>query len=133
MKLMLDTHVFLALLDLGSTPLPRGFEAVLDDRSIPLYVSAVSLWEIAIKVRSEKLYIGMGLDDLPEACEAAGLSILSIEARHVLAERTPPPPTRDPFDRLLLAQAGVEGMKLVTLDAALAGHPFAWSPLPTTP
>lgn len=131
MKLLPDTHVFLALLDLGSTRLPTGFDAVLDDPSIQLHVSVASLWEIAIKVRSKKLDIGMGLDALTDASHAAGVAIFSIEYRHVLAEATPPPATRDPFDRLLLAQASVEGMRLVTLDRALAAHPLAWAP--TTP
>lgn len=128
MKLLLDTHVFLGLLDLGSKPLPQRIEAAFDDMANSLHVSAASLWEIAIKVRSKKLEIGMKLDHLPDACNAAGEEILSIASDHVLAEAIPLPSTRDPFDRLLLAQASVEGMRLVTLDRALVGHPLAWAP-----
>ncbi len=55
-----------------------------------------------------------------------GISLLDIDHHHVLAELDPEPATRDPFDRLLLAQCQVEGMQLVTIDRALAGHPLAW-------
>lgn len=65
------------------------------------------------------------IDDLAAFLKALGLSLLSIEARHVIAAVGPEPETRDPFDRLLLAQCEVENLKLVTLDRALAGHRLA--------
>jgi PIN domain nuclease of toxin-antitoxin system len=54
------------------------------------------------------------------------MRLLIIDHRHVLAELDPEPATRDPFDRLLLAQCEVEGMRLVTVDTALSVHPLAW-------
>ena len=59
------------------------------------------------------------------------MAILTIESKHVLHDLQPLPATRDPFDRLLLAQAGVEGMRLVTLDGVQLGLPLAWTPSPS--
>jgi PIN domain nuclease of toxin-antitoxin system len=88
-------------------------------------VSAASLWETAIKTRLGKLDPGMPLSDIAGYLEAVGLSILAVEARHALATADPEPPTRDPFDRLLLAQCQVEGLRLATIDRALLDHPLA--------
>lgn len=81
-----------------------------------------------MKNRLGKLDIGMPLPDLPEAIASVGLCILGIDVAHVLHILDPEPPTRDPFDRLLLAQCHVEGLKLITVDRALVGHPLAFRP-----
>jgi PIN domain nuclease of toxin-antitoxin system len=54
------------------------------------------------------------------------LTLLAVDHRHAVRWVDPEPPTRDPFDRLLLAQCAVEDMRLITLDRALARHPLAW-------
>ena len=58
--------------------------------------------------------------------KASGLTMLPIAIEHVLTVAQPEPPTRDPFDRLLLAQAQVENLQLVTIDRALVDHPLAF-------
>ena len=128
MRLLLDTHVLLALLKEGDATLPPFMRNALVHRDASLIVSTASLWEIVIKVRSGKLGIGIALADLMEACTAARMSLIAIEPHHVLAEVVPEPATRDPFDRLLLAQAAAEDMRLVTLDRMLVGHSRAWQP-----
>jgi len=70
----------------------------------------------------------MALADVPANVKSGGLEILAIEVAHVLHAVDPEPPTRDPFDRLLLAQCHVEGLKLVTVDRALVDHPPAFRP-----
>jgi PIN domain nuclease of toxin-antitoxin system len=72
------------------------------------------------------LKFGIPLADLAGFLETIGTVLLPISRDHVLAEVDPAPETRDPFDRLLLAQCQVEGMRLVTRDRALAAHPLAW-------
>ena len=126
MKLLLDTHVLLALAELGSILLPDKMLAAVSEPSAQLHVSVWSLWEIAIKVRSGKLNVGIPLAELPSLCDSASAVLIEIRAEHVLTELAQAPNTRDPFDRLFLAQAQVEGCKLVTLDRALADHPLAW-------
>ena len=128
MKLLLDTHDVLALLKQGDALLPRALTDAIAAPDSELSVSCASLWEIAIKVRSGKLEIGIALDKLPDACTAFGAGIVAIQPTHVLAELSPLPATRDPFDRLLLAQAQCEGMRLVTIDNALKDHLHAWQP-----
>jgi PIN domain nuclease of toxin-antitoxin system len=67
----------------------------------------------------------MQLDDIVGYLDAIGLSLLKIEASHVIASADPLPATRDPFDWLLLAQCEGEDMKLATIDQALVDHPRA--------
>jgi PIN domain nuclease of toxin-antitoxin system len=100
----------------------------LIDPDVTAYVSVASLWEIAIKFRLGKLALDVPLGGLPTLIEAARLALLRIEASHVLAAVDPQPPTRDPFDRLLLAQCAVEQLYLVTTDRQLLAHPLAWRP-----
>ncbi len=100
----------------------------MSDPEVKASVSAASLWEIAIKVRLAKLSLGGNLADLPDLLNSLGVPVLPIDDRHALASVTPEPPTRDPFDRMLLAQCQVEGLRLVTVDRALVDHPLAWRP-----
>ena len=95
-----------------------------------LFVSVVSFWEIAIKVRQGKLALEEPLSHLEEAVQSWGCTVLPVIASHVVAEVEPWPPTNDPFDRLLLAICSVEGLRLVTRDRKLVDHPLAWRPGP---
>ncbi len=84
-----------------------------------------SLWEIAIKWRLGKLQLSGDLERLPDILTSGGLEIIPINERHVLVTVQPEPMTRDPFDRLLLAQCSVEELRLVTVDRALISHTLA--------
>ena len=128
MKLLLDTHIVLAIVNNDTARLPKKILDLLTFDGPRYSVSVVSLWEVAIKARIGKLKISSPIEQLDSICEAFALSILPITAHHVLAHVLPEPPTRDPFDRLLLAQAEIEDMQIVTLDRALVGHPLAWQP-----
>jgi PIN domain nuclease of toxin-antitoxin system len=123
--LLLDTHVIVGIVDDGARGLDRGTRSIVEAAGASLFVSVGSLWEIAIKVRLGKLPMKASLEALPAALDDFGIAIVPIDERHVLAELDRQPLTRDPFDRLLLAQCQVEGMRLVTLDRALADHPLA--------
>jgi PIN domain nuclease of toxin-antitoxin system len=124
-RLLVDTHILLALLDPEHARLSSGLASMLRHEDNTLHVSAASLWEIAVKTRIGKLAPRVPLDALPEALGDLGLRIVAINERHALVSVEPEPPTRDPFDRMLLAQCKVEGMLLVTLDRALVDHPLA--------
>ena len=125
MRLLLDTHIVLAELGQGSVSTPASIKRRLDDAASELLVSVATLWEIAIKLRLGKLELSIELQELPGLLRRSRLNLLPIDERHAFADVLPEPPTRDPFDRLLLAQCQVEGLRLVTLDHALAGHPLA--------
>ena len=128
MRLLLDTHVFLALIGSGSTNLPASVVALLKGDAADTHLSAASLWEIAIKRRLGKLRLTAELEALPNFLERLGVRIVPIDERHALAAVDPEPATRDPFDRMLLAQCQVEGLRLVTIDRALVSHRLAARP-----
>ena len=126
MRLLLDTHAILAYVAETADTLPPAMRHAIDDPGSDCTCSVVSMWEIAIKHRLGKLRLAVSLTDVPAIVERMGFDILEIDHRHVLAELKPEPPTRDPFDRLLLAQCQIEDMRLVTLDRALVDHPLAF-------
>jgi prevent-host-death family protein len=125
-RLLLDTQVFIGLLDRHPDRLGGKLEAALSSPESTFFISVASLWEIAIKTRSGKLQLSVGIELLPEIIQAMHFGLLPILAWHVLTKADPEPPTRDPLDRLLLAQCTVERLRLVTLDRALATHPLAF-------
>ena len=125
MKLLLDTHVLLALIGSGASSLPAAVAAFLSDGGNEHHLSAASLWEIAIKCRLGKLKLTHELGALPELLDGLGVRIVAIDERHALTPVGPEPMTCDPFDRMLLAQCQVEGLRLVTIDRALVAHPLA--------
>jgi PIN domain nuclease of toxin-antitoxin system len=125
MRLLLDTSVLIALVE---GRLDARVREALASPGAAVHVSVASLWEIAIKFRLGKLALKAPLARLPELVENLGLVLLVIEASHVLAAVDPEPTTRDPFDRLLLAQCAVEDLHLVTIDRHLTAHPLAWRP-----
>ena len=98
---------------------------MLKDGGNEHHFSAASLWEIAIKCRLGKLRLTHDLGALPELLDGLGVKIVAIDERHALASVEPEPMTRDPFDRMLLAQCQVEGLRLLTIDRALVAHPLA--------
>lgn len=123
MRLLLDTHVVLALLRKTAAAQFPEISRRLADPQTTAVISVASLWETAIKTRLGKLDPGLPLDEIADYLEASGFSILPITARHAVVAADP----RDPFDRLLLAQCQVEGMQLVTVDRVLLQHPLALS------
>jgi len=127
MRLLLDTHVFLALIGSGAAALPAAVMKPLGDDDAEPHLSAASLWEIAIKRRLGKLKLNVELDGLPELIDRLGVRIVPIDERHALTAVDPEPATRDPFDRMLLAQCQVEGLRLVTIDRALVLRPLSAS------
>lgn len=122
MNLLLDTHFVIELVEERFS-----IGGMVRDEDV-LFVSAVNLWEIAIKHRLGKLRLGVKPAEVPALVEQGGIQIIDIDRHHVLTDLNVVPPTRDPFDQLLLAQCQVEGMRLVTVDDKLGSHPLAWRP-----
>jgi PIN domain nuclease of toxin-antitoxin system len=126
MRLLLDTHIVLSVLQLSlERDYPQFVHAIRSEEA-QNHVSVVSLWEIALKVRLGKLTTRLPLERMAEAIMRQDIVILAMRASHAVAEPVPEPPTRDPFDRMLLAQAQIEGLRLVTVDRALADHPVTF-------
>jgi PIN domain nuclease of toxin-antitoxin system len=125
-RLLLDTNILIGLVDERLRRFDDALREVIMNAETAAFASVASLWEIAIKSRLGKLAISTALTELPEIIQHLGLSLVSIHHQHVLAVVEPAPATRDPFDRLLLAQCMVENLRLVTLDRVLAAHPLAF-------
>jgi len=125
MRVLLDTHIVLSIVNERTADLPKPLRGVLSDPEAEFYVSVASFWEIAIKSRLGKLKLSGDLVRLPEIVASGGLELIPINEHHVLATVQPEPITRDPFDRLLLAQCSVEDFRLMTVDRALVAHSLA--------
>ena len=116
MKLLLDTHVFLwALAD--DRRLPARLRKIIADEENDVLVSSVSVFEIATKFRLGKLpTAALVVHDLPDCIDRAGYRELPLTATHAVRAGLLPHPHRDPFDRLLAAQAMVEGIPIASND-----------------
>lgn len=123
MRLLLDTHTFLWFF-VGDNTLSQTARTLIEDESNEKFFSIASLWEIAIKVSIGKLTLTAPFDDIfPDQLANNGIDVLSITPAHTSAITTLPFHHRDPFDRLLIAQATVEQMEMVSVDAAFDDYP----------
>ncbi len=128
MKLLIDTHVFIWM-QTDVNRLSITAQAALADTRNQLYVSAVVAWELAIKVPLKKFTLADPVElFVVEGIRRTQATELPVTVRHAAAVGTLPLHHADPFDRLLVAQARVEGMTLVTVDHKLPpyGVPILW-------
>jgi PIN domain nuclease of toxin-antitoxin system len=117
-RLLVDTHAVLWWLA-DDPALSAVARAAIADPSADPVVSAASLWEIAIKRSLGRL---TAPDDLPEEIAAAGFDWLPVRPEHAWEVRALPSHHGDPFDRLLVAQARVERLPVITADARFAAY-----------
>ena len=121
MKVLLDTHVLLWAAGVQAR-LPQEARELIEDPDTELVFSAASLWEVAIKS-------GLGRDDfrvdarlLRRGLLENGYTELAVTGSHAVAVDSLPPLHKGPFDRILVAQAQVEGIILLTADSAVASY-----------
>ncbi|MDD5375686.1 type II toxin-antitoxin system VapC family toxin [Acidithiobacillus sp.] len=122
MKLLLDTHLLLWAAD-SLERVPVGARALMDDLENELLFSVVSLWEVAIKSGLNRPDFQVDARLLRRGLIDNGYVELPISGEHAVAVDTLPSIHKDPFDRLLMAQATVEGFVLLTNDATLSRYP----------
>jgi PIN domain nuclease of toxin-antitoxin system len=122
MKLLLDTHAFFWW-DSDPGRLSPAASAAVRDRSNVVLVSTVTIWEMVIKAELGKLTLRLPLADIVAQQQANGMVVLPVTLPHTLAVQGLPPIHRDPFDRLLIAQANAEGAELVSADHLIARYP----------
>ena len=122
MKLLLDTHTFLWFIDDSSQLSQKGKTLLEADNE--LLLSIASLWEIAIKLRLGKLTVAVPIEVLmTQQLTQNDIEILPITVTPLIVVSTLPLHHRDPFDRLLIAQAMVEQMPIVSADPAFDAYP----------
>lgn len=121
MKLLLDTHLLIWAAD-GIERVPTGARALMADPENELLFSAASLWEVAIKRGLNRPDFQVDARMLRRGLIDNGYRELPILSEHVVAIDALPPIHKDPFDRLLIAQAMVEGITLLTNDTTVAQY-----------
>ena len=126
MRILLDTHIALWA-NFESPKLPEPARELLMQRSNVVYYSTASVWEVAIKYALNRGNMPVPEERFVEACNQTGFLELPISDEHIFAVKSLSRPAdaprhNDPFDRLLIAQAKVEGMHLLTHDELLGGY-----------
>lgn len=123
MRALLDTHVFLWWAASRGARVSGIARELIEDGETEIMLSVVSIWEIAIKVASGRLELPGPIGDyVPDRLKRHGFAVLPVEMPHALYMSRLPPIHRDQFDRLLVAQAQVEGIPIVTADPAIAQY-----------
>lgn len=118
MRLLLDTHIFLWYL----TASRKLSKSVINRIALAdtVFISAASIWEAAIKIKQGRLQAN--IDDLIAGIPASGFIELPMTAAHGALAASLPEYHRDPFDRMLIAQAMTEPLKLLTMDSLLGQY-----------
>jgi PIN domain nuclease of toxin-antitoxin system len=121
MNLLLDTHILLwAALD--QNKITTAARSLIVDPANTLWFSVASLWEVAIKRGLDRPSFLVDAGVLRTGLLSSGYCELAVEGRHVLGLSVLPRHHGDPFDRILIAQAAAEGMRLLTADRALEAY-----------
>ncbi len=122
MRLLLDTHVWLWMIgDEGR--LAEQYRATLVDPDSELLLSAAAIWELGVKAAAGKMkYTGSYETQVPIHIRRSGVRPLAITIEHAIAAAALPMHHRDPFDRMMVAQAKVEELTLMTADRRLAAY-----------
>ena len=122
MQLLLDTHTFLWWMAGSDSLSPSARKAIASERNA-IFISAATAWEIFTKLRLGKLHVDTAhAQDLEAAIESQGFGRLPITIAHGQAAGNLPGPHKDPFDRMLIAQAMLEKMVLVSNEEAFGSY-----------
>ena len=122
MRLLLDTHVWLWMIG-NEERLAEEHRATLVDPDSELFLSAAAIWELGIKAAAGKMkYTGSYESQVPIHIRRSGVRPLAITVEHAVAAAALPMHHRDPFDRMMVAQAKVEGLTFMTADRRLAAY-----------
>jgi PIN domain nuclease of toxin-antitoxin system len=126
-RLLLDTHVLLWWLA-DDRKLPKPAREIIAKPDNDVLVSSASVWEVAIKVALGRIEVE--LDDLEDAIARNGFRSLPIGFRHAITAGRLPAVHRDPFDRMLVAQASVEELRVVSHDRVFERYGLSAEGLP---
>ena len=128
MRLLLDTHALIWGLLANGDLSPKARQAIADPHNA-VFVSTASAWEIATKHRLGKLAEAAAIAvHLPAHIRKARFAVIDISLEHALAAGRLRGPHKDPFDRMLIAQAGIEGLQIVSIDPVFRDYevPVFW-------
>jgi len=122
MQCLLDANI-LIYLDLDPAKLTPLAQREILDSANNLYLSVASVWEMQLKIACGKLALSRSLEEvIAGQCQTNGLRLLGLELPHIFRLESLPFHHNDPFDRILIAQARVEGMSIITSDGAFSQY-----------
>ncbi len=127
MRLLLDTHALLWHFE-DNALLSQTAKNLINDKANQLFISTASLWEMSIKLGLGKLKLTDTIPELIAGYVKTGATLLSIDPKHAFAISSLPWHHRDPFDRMLIAQALVEDLTLISQDGMFKHYqaPLLW-------
>lgn len=121
MAYLLDTHILIWFLE-GNELLPSTLQNVLRNPSNQVYASIVNFWEMAIKLQLKKLTLPNSLTEIHQKTQEINIEILPLKFKHIEKIESLPLHHRDPFDRIIIAQAMSEPLTLVSKDSAFHNY-----------
>jgi PIN domain nuclease of toxin-antitoxin system len=125
MRLLIDTQSFIWFFE-ASESLPAHVRAMMEDRENRLVVSMASFWEITIKVSLQKLKLSTSIEILINKALTNGFELLPIEPAHLITLSTLYFHHKDPFDRMIIAQAISENLGVISSDGTFRLYPVKW-------
>ena len=125
MKYLLDTHAVIWYLE-DSSRLPANTKEIIDNNINRIFISSISLWEIAIKINLGKLELIMSLDEVLGNVMKGDFEVVQIEDEYLKMLSTLPFIHKDPFDRLLIATAQAENLTIMTVDENIRKYDVSW-------
>ena len=121
MRLLIDTHILIWFLE-GNNSLSKPHRGIIVDSQNEIFVSIASLWEIAIKISVGKLTLAQPLADVIQQISIENIEILPIKPKHILQVSVLPFHHRDPFDRIVIAQAQIENLPIIANDGEFGNY-----------
>ena len=126
MKILIDTHILIWYLE-DDNRLSQKARYIIENRENEIYYSFASIWEVEIKHAAHPDRLSMSGENLLEHCGQLGFTQVPLKIDHILAvkhltRKPDAPPHRDPFDRLMIAQAIVDNMLFITHDERIAEY-----------
>ena len=118
---MLDTHTLIWFFE-KNPRISSKAQSIIDDKNNIVHVSIASLWEIAIKVSLGKLDISLTTDELLERIDEEDFLMVNILSEHLRIIQSLPHHHRDPFDRMIIAQADAEKCTIISIDNAFDAY-----------
>ena len=125
MRYLLDTHAIIWYFE-DSQELPDRIFEIIDNDGISVYISSVSLWEIALKINLGKLDMQLPLYELLNHIKKSDFTILQIEDEYLNGLATLPTIHKDPFDRMIISSAIANNLTIITVDDNIHKYNVPW-------
>lgn len=121
MRILIDTHILIWFLE-GNNSLSKSRRQIIAASTNDVFVSIASLWEMAVKISIGKLTLAQPLADVIKQIDLENIEVSAISPEHILQVSTLPFHHRDPFDRIIIAQAQIEKLDVMSDDKEFSSY-----------